>query len=200
MYRVAARGRKRPAAAVQNERLVPFRVRLAHYTRSMRRMLSALFALALAPQAVADCDDIDGIAPRYDVVFERDIQPLLGGTATPGVTPYCETCHVLSSSGGMNVAPANIRLAWLGEDEAGQASLNFPPWKRILPGRPGDSLVYRRIHCDDAPPGRMPPGSPGGAMDPAFLQLQALLHDWIALGAIMAATDRRFIGDFESLR
>lgn len=163
-------------------------------------MLSALFAVALAPQALAVCDAIDGIAPRYDVVFERDIQPLLGGTATPGVTPYCETCHVLSSSGGMSVAPANIRASWLGDDEAGQASLNFPPWKRIFPGRPAESLVYQRIHCDDSPPGRMPPGSAGGATDPQFLQLQALLHDWITLGAIMATTDRRFVGDFESVR
>lgn len=165
--------------------------------------IAASFAFVVAvfasANAQAQCDDISAIPARYDIVFETDIQPLLGGV--PGApTPYCQSCHVLSSSGGMNVAPANIRLAWLGADESGQESLNFPPGKRIVPGRPELSLVYQRIHCDDAPPGRMPPGHPGGAIDPPFLQLQALMHDWIALGAIMADSDRRFVGDFETIR
>lgn len=164
---------------------------------SNRLLAFALTALALAaPRAYAACDDIGGIAPRYDIVFEVDIQPLIGGV--PG-TPYCQSCHVSSASGGLNMAPANVRLNLLGPDETGQESLNFPPWKRIVPGRPTASLVYQRIHCDDSPPGRMPPGA-SGATDPQFLQMQALVHDWIALGAIMADTDRRFVGDFETIR
>ena len=117
--------------------------------------------------------------------------------AQPGLS---QPSPMTDSGSGMNVAPENVRLAWLGSDETGQASLNFPSWKRIVPGRPALSLVYQRIHCDDSPPGRMPPGHPGGAVDPQFLQLQALVHDWIALGAIMVDTDRRFAGDFETLR
>jgi hypothetical protein len=161
-----------------------------------------VFAAAVLASTLArgQCDDITTIPARYDIVFETEIQPLIGGSAGSPVTPYCENCHVLSSSGGLNMAPADIRLAWLGADENGQESLNFPPWRRIVPGRPELSLVYQRMHCDDAPPGRMPPGHPGGAVDPQFLQMQALVHDWIALGAIMAGTDRRFVGDFESLR
>ena len=37
-------------------------------------------------------------------------------------------------------------------------------------------------------------------LDPQFLNMRALIHDWIALGAIMDDTDRRFVGDFESIR
>ncbi|HET7845358.1 MAG TPA: hypothetical protein VFL14_14470 [Xanthomonadales bacterium] len=167
--------------------------------RSISLVFLAAAAVASGP-AAAQCDDISAIPVRYDVDFETEIQPLIGGVSGSSVTPYCENCHVLSSSGGMNMAPANIRLSWLGADETGRESLNFPDWKRIVPGKPAASLVYQRIHCDDSPPGRMPPGHPGGAMDPAFLQMQALVHDWIALGAIMDDTDRRFVGDFETIR
>ena len=162
-------------------------------------ILLASIALAGSPRARAACDDISGIAPRYDIVFELDIQPLIGGVPGSPVTPYCQNCHVFSASGGLNMAPENVRLSLLGPDETGQESLNFPPWKRIAPGQPTASLVYQRIHCDDSPPGRMPPGA-SGATDPQFLQMQALVHDWIALGAIMVDTDRRFVGDFETIR
>jgi hypothetical protein len=41
----------------------------------------------------------------------------------------------------------------------------------------------------------MPPGSSGG--NTAF---QAVVHDWIAAGAIMAGGDRVFTGTMEDLR
>src|SRR3982751_7122047 len=100
----------------------------------MKPLATALLALVLAPPAFAACDDISAIPPRYDIVFETEIQPLIGGVTVPGVTPYCQSCHVQSSSGGMNMAPANIRSSWLGADESGHDSLNFPEWKRIVPG------------------------------------------------------------------
>jgi hypothetical protein len=162
--------------------------------------LLLLAAVALASPGVhAVCDDISGIPPRYDIVFETDIQPRIGGVPGSGITPFCQNCHVQSASGGLNMAPPNVRMSLLGMDENGQDSLNYPPWKRIVPGRPAASLVYQRIHCDDSPPGRMPPGA-SGATNPNFLLMQALVHDWIALGAIMADTDRRFVGDFETIR
>jgi len=159
-----------------------------------------LAAVALtSPRVRAQCDDISSIAPRYDIVFEVDVQPRIGGVPGSPITAFCQNCHVFSSSGGLNMAPENVRLSLLGVDETGEPSLNYPPWKRIAPVRPAESLIYQRIHCDDSPPGRMPPGA-SGAINPDFLAMQAIVHDWIALGAIMVDTDRRFVGDFETIR
>jgi len=165
----------------------------------LRSSLVALLALAAIPaHAQSTCDSIANEPVHYDVVFERDIQPYFGGVVSMTI-PRCETCHVSGSAGGMNLAPANVRLELLGADGNGEPSLNYPSYRRIVPERPFASLVYVRIHCDDSPPGRMPPGA-NGSMDPDFLRFQALVHDWIALGAIMVDTDRRFIGSFESIR
>ena len=159
-------------------------------------MVAALMISAIATNASAqDCDSIATEPVRTDVDFESEIQPFLSGGGT--VSPFCTECHTSSTRGGLNVLPQNVRVALLGANEEGAVSVNFPEWRRVVPGQPRASLVFQRVHCN-AFPGRMPPGAANG--DAEFIRFQAFLHDWIATGAIMDSTDRRSMDSFESIR
>lgn len=155
-----------------------------------------LFCALLATDVIAqDCDSIATEPVRTDVDFEAEIQPFLSGGGT--TSAFCTGCHTTLSRGGLNVLPENVRVAFLGADEQGAVSVNYPEWRRIAPGLPRASLVFQRVHCNDSP-GRMPPGASNG--DAEFIRFQALLHDWIATGAIMDSTDRRSMDSFETIR
>lgn len=160
--------------------------------------LVALFGWGVAQ--AGGCDSIAAEPVRYDVVFERDVQPYFGGVDGATEPAFCANCHVSLERGGLSLAPDRVRLELLGSDETGEDAQNFFPEKRIVPGRPFDSIVFVRAHCDTSPPGRMPPQGVLPELQKQFVRFQAVLHDWIALGAIMADTDRRFVGDFETLR
>lgn len=145
--------------------------------------------------AAQDCDSIANEPVRTDVDFETEIQPFLSGGGS--VSSFCSDCHTVSSRGGLNVLPQNVRVGLLGADEQGAVSANYPEWRRVVPGHPRASLVFHRMHCDTFP-GRMPPGARNG--DAEFIRFQALMHDWIATGAIMDSTDRRSSNGFEDVR
>jgi len=147
------------------------------------------------------CDSLAGEPVNYRVVFEEDIQPYLGGTFKPQVMEYCEACHVDLSFGSMSLAPINVTQNLIGLDGAGQPSSGYE-YRRVAPGNPQQSLLFLRLNCADAPAtgGRMPPGSTGGAEDPQYLRLEALVHDWIKSGAIMNGSDRIFQANFDVLR
>ena len=147
------------------------------------------------------CDSLASEPVNYRVVFEDDIQPYLGGTFKPQVMEFCEACHVDLSFGSMSLAPINVTINLLGLDGEGQPSNGYA-YRRVTPGKPQQSLVFLRLNCADAPDtgGRMPPGSLGGAEDPQYLRLEALVHDWIKSGAIMNGSDRIFQADFDVLR
>jgi hypothetical protein len=148
------------------------------------------------PERAEGCDSIAEVPPRPEVDFLVDIQPQLA--------LRCASCHTEISAGGFSVLAGQIKSTWLGEEESGAPS-GFPGFRRVVPARPRDSLVFLRVHCENAggPDNiipRMPPG------DRIEIALQALIHDWIANGAILRGatpgtrTDRQFMADFEPLR
>lgn len=167
--------------------------------------LAAMAALLLAvptPGAHAfdadaeNCDSIADQPERPDADFLVEIQPQL--------QVQCASCHTDISAGGFSVLAARVKSTWLGDDEAGAPS-GFPGFRRVVPGRPLDSLVFLRVHCANAggPDNIIPRMPPGGALETS---LQALIHDWIASGAVLrgstpeTTTDRQFVASFESLR
>lgn len=159
------------------------------------------FPALAAPGGGPGCDSLASEPVNYRVVFEDDIQPFFGGVLGSPINPRCETCHVTVTNGDMNLAPINVLVNLLGIDGEGQQSPNYPR-RRIVPGKPEQSLLFLRINCDDAPDtgGRMPPGSAGGSEDPEFLHFEALVHDWIKSGALMFGSDRVFQAGFDDLR
>jgi hypothetical protein len=163
-----------------------------------------LLLAAFAPAAVADphaidaegCDSLDAEPIHANIDFFEDIQPL--------IDVRCAPCHTQGSFGGMNLLPENIKANLLGADETGEPS-GYPGFLRVTPGDPLASLVFLRLNCvnagsPDNPIPRMPPPDGTGT------DLQALMHDWIALGAILRGddpamrTDRMFLATFDPIR
>lgn len=141
----------------------------------------------------SSCTPLDSVPVRYDVSFEVDIQPFLDVSAANG---GCSNCHISMSFGDLNLRFDVVRLNLLGEDGNGQPSAQDANRLRVAPGKPQNSLLFEKLNCDTPPVGqRMPPGSSGDNVE-----LQALVHDWIALGAIFLDGDRVFLGTMESLR
>jgi len=126
---------------------------------------------------------------RYDVSFEGDIRPL--------VANQCNSCHIAGSTAGFNINFSNARINLIGANETGAASSGSATILRVRPGVPTASAFFDKLNCANPPfGGVMPPG--GGAST----QLQALVHDWIAAGALMPGSpggDRTFIGNFETI-
>lgn len=150
---------------------------------------------AYAPHAL-DCDALDAEPVHASVDFAAQIQPL--------IEQRCAPCHTSISSGGMNLRVENVKASLLGVDETGTPS-SYPGFLRVTPGDPAASLIFLRLNCDNAGSAsnvipRMPPPDGTGT------DMQALMHDWIALGAILhgdspeTTTDRIFLGRFDPLR
>lgn len=141
-------------------------------------------------QTLGSCDPLSAEQHpiRYDVSFEGDIRPFL-------VKNQCTTCH--GGQAGMSLSTASARLALIGADERGTPSTGNAAILRVRPFEPQASAFFLKVNCD-LPPfgGRMPPG--GGAST----EFQALVHDWIASGALMPDSfggERLFIGRFEEI-
>jgi hypothetical protein len=65
---------------------------------------------------------------------------------------------------------------------------------RVRAYDPGNSLMFNKINCDPAALGdRMPFGRP-----PIPTSLQALIHDWIELGAWYGTSDTLYFNGFEN--
>lgn len=145
------------------------------------------------PKGGTNCTVLDPIAfpVRYDVSFGGEIQPVLAS--------ICANCHTGLSFGGFNVLESNVRNNLLGANETGTPFSGNPSIFRLRPFRPLESGLFLKLNCEIPPVpygGRMPPG--GGAPS----ELQALIHDWIASGAIMSSNlggDRISVGNFESI-
>ena len=126
---------------------------------------------------------------RYDVSFEGDIRAFIAA--------QCNTCHVNASSGGLNVSFSNARMNLLGAAETGTPSSGDPSLRRVRPFRPQDSLLFEKLNCASPPVGG--PMPIGGS---ASVEFQALVHDWIAAGALMPDSpggDRLSVGTFEAI-
>lgn len=152
-------------------------------------------AAAASPHAV-NCDALNAEPIHTQIDFATQIQPL--------IEQRCAPCHIDISSGGMNLRAERVKTSLLGTDETGAPS-GYPGFLRVKPGDPGASLIFLRLNCENAgsaanPIPRMPPAGHTGT------DLQALMHDWIALGAILrgdapeTTTDRIFLGRFDPIR
>jgi hypothetical protein len=162
-------------------------------------LLVAASAIPPAAGRSIDAEDCDSLASEpvsNTIDFHVDIQPLLD--------ERCAPCHTQGSFGGMNLQAQNVREHLLGASGGGAAS-GYPGFLRVAPGDPAASLLFLRLNCTNAgtvdnPIPRMPPPDGTGT------DLQALIHDWIALGAILRSddpalrSDRVFLGRFETLR
>lgn len=163
----------------------------------IRTALSAL-TLALAPLAAATafearsgdaCETLpaDQQPIRYDVSFEGDIRPF--------IDDLCASCH--GSQGGMSLSLGNVLGALLGANERGQPSQGDASIMRVRPFEPQASSLFLKLNC--VPP---PFGNPMPLGGTAPQELQALVHDWIASGALLPSSGgtRLFIGRFESIQ
>lgn len=166
-------------------------------------LLLAPLALAAAglssanpPRLAEGCEELPAevLPVRYDVSFEGDIRPLLEDSEQA-----CTICH--GSSGDLSLSFGSAHAQLLGADGAGAPSAgdtNTPPMLRVKPGEPLASSLFVKLNCD-VPPfgGRMPLGGSPNA------ELQALVHDWIASGALMPNSPgglRLFVAGFETIR
>ena len=109
-----------------------------------------------------------GVARGVDVSFQHDLAPLL--------TERCVMCHMDGAD------QAHLSLypeSW--SHLVGVVSSESPQ-KRVEPGRPDDSYLYRKLMGTHQEPGgsgvRMP--FQADALDPAFVDL---LKQWIEQGA-----------------
>lgn len=160
------------------------------------------------PKGGSNCASLDPAttsAPPvdYGTTYEGTLRPLLQNEG-------CETCH--GSAGQFNIRTTSALGALLVDPvtllETGRVAVVQPaqasqPMLRIKPGDPYLSSVFERLNCETPPAGwpmnnlwKMPANG-----STATLELQAAMHDWIALGALMPDTggDRLFIGSMESI-
>jgi hypothetical protein len=147
------------------------------------------------PGGGTNCDPITGPI-RYNVSFEVDIRPFLQSNDPP-FNALCNSCHISGSSGGLNMNVDNVRLSLLGASETGRAASGNPALLRVRPFFPLQSVLLSKINCATPPFGSQMP--PGGGAPP---ELRALIHDWIAAGALMpevSGADRISVGTFESI-
>lgn len=141
------------------------------------------------PKGGFNCDSLVSVPDdtRYDVNFELEVRPALEG--------HCGQCHVNQSSGALSLTVNNARIDLIGDDETGAPTFQDPTRVRVRPFAPTDSFLFEKINCAAPPYGmRMPPNGT------APIELQKLIHDWIAGGALMPDApnaDRLFIGNFE---
>lgn len=120
-------------------------------------MRKSLLSLAVSTTIIGS-----GPAQAVDIEFNRDIRPIL--------SDKCLRCHGPDGS----TLEAGLRL-----DREESAKAVRDGNSAIVPGRPEESEVVRRIASED-PAQRMPPPDSGKDLSPAEIEL---LTRWIAAGA-----------------
>lgn len=171
-------------------------------------LLSSMLVTGTAiAQSVSGCRELPDqgeTAIRYDVNYSIDILPLMQVTMGLDGSGLCQTCHISGGSANLNLSASFARERLIVDEttllETGRRAFGQPtpppaiPLLRVKPGDPARSLLFLKINCSS-------PGV-GSAMPSGTLQFQALVHDWIAAGAIMPPElggDRISIGTFESI-
>jgi hypothetical protein len=110
------------------------------------------------------CENISSVPPFTQFNYNRNIQNIFDVN--------CQQCHQNGgAAGGLNLDLANSYnnlLTAVGPNPA-----------RVIPNNPLGSVLFLKVNCDSPGAGtRMPQGA-----DPLSLAQQALLFDWIRLGA-----------------
>ena len=156
-------------------------------TRSLQNLwfvaLFVLFALVRPALAASGCDSIASIPITWNIDYSNDIQTVFNNR--------CSNCHVKSGGSpeaGLDLDPG---ASW-------DALVNAPSQEQlgrslVVPGRPLDSVLFEKINCETPNAGmRMPRGR-----SPLPLSEQALIFDWILLGAPLTPSDFIFLDGFE---
>ncbi len=150
------------------------------------RLLAAIALVGLVSPlfAASGCDSIASVPITWNIDYESDIQAIFNNR--------CSNCHVKSGgdpSAGLNLDPG---ASW-------DALVNAPSQEelgRLLvePGQPLASFLFEKINCETPNKGgRMPKGRVA-----IPLNEQALIHDWIMLGAPLGQTDFILSDGFDS--
>ncbi|MGA2501106.1 MAG: PSD1 and planctomycete cytochrome C domain-containing protein, partial [Tepidisphaeraceae bacterium] len=100
--------------------------------------------------------------PEPKIVFNRDIRPIL--------SQNCFACHGFDK----NKRKADLRL-----DTRQGMFRDHDGVRPVVPGKPGESELYRRVTSDDAEE-HMPPAKSGKKLTPAQVEL---IRHWIEQGA-----------------
>lgn len=160
--------------------------------------LMAGVALACAaPHAHAGapdgCTRIADIAPNYEITYGAAVQGLFDDYATNGGSAGCVDCHFAPPpmpSGGLDLSAGSSWGHLVGVPSGEDASILY-----VVPGRPEDSLLFRKVNCDTPGVGaRMPLDNYGGGLQP---EQQALIYDWIANGALPGTSSTVFRDGFD---
>lgn len=157
-----------PPGADRAARPTPLRIRRA----LARNWVALMLALSpLAAYAVDDCDNLNGIPETPGVLWD-DVWEELDTRAS-----CTQNCHGGSQPAAeLDLSNRQISIYFLVGQPSAQDS--FAP--RVIPGNPSASLLFRKVNCQQPGIGsRMPLGDSHLPVD-----LQALIYDWIAQGAL----------------
>jgi len=160
-----------------------------------KRLLVALLLLPLAPATgtrahafvsalePSECDSIDGVPMRFDVDYGTDVQPIF--------TEHCANCHVDSGGAPLAGLELDVGVSWF--QLVGTSSSQDPSLTRVVPGDAAQSLLYQKVNCTFPAIGsRMPFERPE-----LSVENQAVIHDWIVLGASSTTSEVIFLSGFE---
>lgn len=148
-------------------------------------LFAALFVLACPAvhAAPTQCDSIASVPITWNIDYATDIQGLFN--------ERCSNCHV--DHAGSPDANLDLDPKWSYDNLVGSPSSSPTGGTLVIPGDPGNSVLFQKINCGVPDSGvRMPRARP-------VLPLadQALIYDWIMLGAPRLPTDFIFASGFE---
>lgn len=150
----------------------------------------ALFGLALllgttavqAQPVPSGCESLAGVPPRTNVGFEEVYERTMA--------QQCNFCHIGDDLGGFNIDPDFAYDSLINRGSTTGAGM-----VRVRPFQPAESWLWLKVNCQQPGLGlRMPFNGPP-YLSPT---LQALILDWILLGApLFPVEDRILLAGFE---
>ncbi|MGB0132763.1 hypothetical protein [Dokdonella sp.] len=160
-----------------------FAASLAALTRSMGLALGLALFSSTTVMAATGCESIASIPITWNIDYTTTIQDVFSNRCS-----NCHVDHAGSPSGDLDLDP---EFSW---DNLVNAPSNSQPGRfLVVPGQPLNSVLFEKLNCDLPDAGdRMPRARP-----PLAPAEQALIFDWIMLGAPFQPTDFIFFGGFE---
>jgi hypothetical protein len=144
------------------------------------RLVSLVFASLLGSpatpaHAASGCDSIASIPITWNIDYALDVQVVFNNR--------CSNCHV--DHGGSPEGDLDLDPEFSYDNLVNGPSNEQPGRYLVVPGQPLDSVLFEKINCEVPNSGlRMPRGRA-----PLPLAEQALIFDWIMLGAPRLQTD-----------